>query len=96
MDTDFATRPRGTEELRESARHLKHDVRELGAAARHVAQDSLADARQCVAGYAEQGRTQVRDALATVEGKIQERPATALLVAAGVGILLGILVMRRM
>jgi len=88
-------RPRGTDEFRETAEHLKQDVRGLGTAARHVAEDSLADARRQAACYANKGREQMSQLYSSTEEWIVRRPLTALGIAAGVGLLLGVCLMRR-
>jgi ElaB/YqjD/DUF883 family membrane-anchored ribosome-binding protein len=88
-------RPRGTDELRETAQHLQQDVRGLGTAARHVAEDSLADAGRQAACYARKGREQMNQLCSSTEEWIVRRPFTALGIAAGVGLLIGACLVRR-
>lgn len=88
-------RPRGTEEFRRSARHLREDARDLGTAARHVAEDSLADVQRQAACYARMGRDQLGQLRSSTEEWIAARPLTALGIAAGVGLLIGACLLRR-
>jgi ElaB/YqjD/DUF883 family membrane-anchored ribosome-binding protein len=57
--------------------------------------DSIDALRERANEYVEQGRERATEFVEDVEGKIQERPVVALLVAAAVGFVLGCFLSRR-
>lgn len=61
----------------------------------HDAQESLGAAKEAASGCIRQGREKVEALGRAVEGKVKEWPLSALLVAAGVGVLVGVVVARR-
>src|SRR6266545_3778316 len=63
----------------------------VGTQSRDKAQEMGAQAQQAVGEYYEQGRESLREMNKSVEEKIREKPLQALLVAGGVGLLLGLL-----
>lgn len=106
-DTDHAGRTGATaEELQHHARAVKEDLRELGRAAKGVAQEKLGDVmnrateycddgRQKSSEYYRQGKRMVAEVEDRVEGYIREKPLQSVLIAAGAGALLGFLLTRR-
>ncbi|HEY3242428.1 MAG TPA: hypothetical protein VGM03_03670 [Phycisphaerae bacterium] len=70
------------------------DFQEIGAIAR-AAQDKLGQFRSNAPGYYEQGRDKIHEVERTAEQFIAERPLKTVLVAVGVGLLLGRFWMRR-
>jgi ElaB/YqjD/DUF883 family membrane-anchored ribosome-binding protein len=68
------------EKATETGDYLSHKAQELGTQAQELG-----------AQYYEQGRASLRDLNRTVEGQIRERPIEALLVAGGIGLILGLL-----
>jgi len=54
-------------------------------------QDMGAQVKETMAEYYEQGRESLEDLNQTLEAQIRERPLQALLVAGGIGLLLGLL-----
>ena len=81
--------------LRESAAQVGHDLREMGSQMKDVAQERFNRLRQQAAEYYEQGRERAREWEQNLEKMVQERPIKSLLIAAGVGVLLGYLFRRR-
>jgi ElaB/YqjD/DUF883 family membrane-anchored ribosome-binding protein len=63
----------------------------VGTQIRDKAQEMGTQAQQAVGEYYEQGRESLREMNKSVEEKIREKPLQALLVAGGVGLLLGLL-----
>lgn len=59
------------------------------------AQESLGAVTDAAAEYARQARQKAEELGRAVGGQVQERPVSALLLAAGVGFLLGALLVRR-
>ena len=61
----------------------------------HRAQEGLGTIKEAAAGYVEQGREKVETLGRTVGGQVKEWPLSSLLVATGVGLLLGVVLARR-
>jgi ElaB/YqjD/DUF883 family membrane-anchored ribosome-binding protein len=57
--------------------------------------DSIDTLRERATDYVDQGRERVTELADTFEESIQERPLAAILIAAGVGFLLGCFIARR-
>ena len=74
---------------------IKETVQNVGTQVRETMQDIGAQAKETMqtAGTQvyEQGRESLQDLNRTIEGQIRERPLQALLVAGGIGVLLGLL-----
>jgi ElaB/YqjD/DUF883 family membrane-anchored ribosome-binding protein len=83
------------DELKDKASEIGHNIRELGGKLGDAAQEQYVGFRDRAAGYFENGRERVRKVEEGVESYIQEKPVQALLMAAGVGMLLGWLWRRR-
>jgi len=77
------------------ARKVIQDVQEMGGAARDVAQEKLEHLRESASEYKDQGRDKVEQVERTIEQFIRERPLKTVLIAAGVGLLIGRFWMRR-
>ena len=71
-----------TAQLKEKASELVEDVKELGSLARNAARETLRDT--CA-----EGRNAARTAEQKVEDYVTRQPVTSLVVAAGIGFLLG-------
>jgi ElaB/YqjD/DUF883 family membrane-anchored ribosome-binding protein len=67
-------------DIKQAATEVKQNIRELGGQLRDQAQD-----------YYEQGRQQAREWEQGLESYVREKPIRALAIAAGIGVLLGIL-----
>src|SRR5690606_31745161 len=81
----------GTEQVRESAAEVKENLRDLGSQARAAAQEQYDQLRQQANDYYEQGRVRAQEWEQGVEDYIREQPVKSMLIAAGVGLLLGAL-----
>ena|ERR1700678_1577947 len=80
-----------TEELREKAHEVSQNLRDIGHTARSAAQEQVGHLRDSAKEYYEQGRHKAEDFEHNIETYVQEKPVQALLVAAGVGLVLGLL-----
>lgn len=85
----------GREQLRESAVHLRKDLGEMGSAVKTVAEDGLQQAREKVTQYYQEGRTRLSKWEQRMETFVREKPMKSVLIAAGAGALLGMLLRRR-
>jgi ElaB/YqjD/DUF883 family membrane-anchored ribosome-binding protein len=74
-----------------TAGHLKDTVTQAAGQVRDAAREKYEDLRDSAQDYYEQGRDKAQEWQHGVEQYVQEQPIKALLIAAGVGMLLGIL-----
>jgi len=77
------------------AKKVAQDVSKMGSIARDVAQEEFEHLRESASEYKDQGRDKVQQVERTIEQFIRERPLKTVLIAAGVGLLLGRFWMRR-
>lgn len=77
--------------LRESAKEVKENLRELGSQVRDTATQQYEQLREQASDYYQQGRDRAMEMEQSLEQYVQEKPIQSLLIAAGVGVLLGIL-----
>ena len=84
-----------TAEFRDKAATLGHDVQELGKAGRELANDAVGILRDNASEYYQQGVKKAQSLEKNLETKIKENPLQALLIAAGVGFVLGAIWKRR-
>jgi len=80
-----------TDQLRGMASDVKDNLNELGASARDMAQEKLGEAREVAGQYYQQGRERAQALEQNLETYIKEQPVTSIMVAAGVGFLIGVL-----
>jgi ElaB/YqjD/DUF883 family membrane-anchored ribosome-binding protein len=90
------------EKVREGATHFTEKageavqhIQEAGAEARRAAQQQFGQVRDTAAEYLEQGRAQMQQMGQTFEHRIHEQPFRSVLMAAGLGFLVGMLWKRR-
>ncbi len=81
--------------LGRKARTVTQDLQELGGMAREMAQEKVEQLRASASGYFDQGRDNVQKLERGFEQFIRQQPLKSILIAAGVGLLLGGLWMRR-
>ena|SRR5688572_22779351 len=81
----------GQGNLRESAAQVGENIRNLGSQVRDQATQQYDHLRQQAGDYYEQGRQRAMEMEQSLEQYVQEKPIQALLMAAGAGLLLGIL-----
>jgi ElaB/YqjD/DUF883 family membrane-anchored ribosome-binding protein len=77
------------------ARTVTQDFQELGGMAREMAQEQVEQLRASASGCYEGGRDTIRQVERGFEQFVREQPLKSILIAAGVGLLLGGLWMRR-
>jgi ElaB/YqjD/DUF883 family membrane-anchored ribosome-binding protein len=82
-DTAAAVR----EKVQEGVAHAREKTHELGDQAKELG----AQAQQAAVEYYQQGREGLVDLQHTMEAQIHEKPVQSLLIAAGIGLLLGLL-----
>ena len=84
-----------SDRLAEQALEVKNDLQEMGQTVRDAAQEKLGHVGEKAAEYYEQGRDSVHGVACACEQFVRQRPLRAVLIAAGVGLLLGLLWKRR-
>ncbi|MFO1462322.1 MAG: DUF883 C-terminal domain-containing protein [bacterium] len=82
-------------EFREKVSTIGHDMQELGKVTKDLAGDTVGMIRDNAAEYYQQGVQKAQNLEKTLETKIKENPLQALLIAAGVGFVLGAIWKRR-
>jgi ElaB/YqjD/DUF883 family membrane-anchored ribosome-binding protein len=81
----------GTGQLRDTAAEVKQNLREMGGQVRDAATEKYEQLRTQASDYYEQGRQRAQEWEQGLEQYVQEKPVQSLLIAAGVGMLLGLL-----
>jgi ElaB/YqjD/DUF883 family membrane-anchored ribosome-binding protein len=80
-----------TDQLKDSAQQVTQNLRNIGAQARDAANEKFNDLKQQANEYYEGGRERAQEWEKTLEDYVQEKPIQSLLIAAGVGLVLGVL-----
>lgn len=75
----------------ESTRQVGQQVRELGATARQAASETYDQVRGQAQDYYEQGKQKLGEYQGELETYVREQPIKALLIAAGIGLLVGVI-----
>ena len=91
----MATSTRKREHASDGAATLKQGIHDVGTAARQMAADRMEEMRDRAGHFVDEGRERIRNAADTVQSRVQDRPVKSLLIAAGIGFLLGAWWMRR-
>jgi ElaB/YqjD/DUF883 family membrane-anchored ribosome-binding protein len=81
----------GVDQLKDKASEIGQNIRELGSTAREAAQGEYENLKNQAGEYYEQGRQQAVQWENQVESYVHEKPIQSLLIAAGVGLILGVL-----
>jgi ElaB/YqjD/DUF883 family membrane-anchored ribosome-binding protein len=84
-----------SDRLREQASAVTKDIQELGAIASDAAHEKLAQMRAEGSALCDQGCDNMRYAARSLEQYIARQPLTSVLIAGGVGVLLGCFWRRR-
>jgi ElaB/YqjD/DUF883 family membrane-anchored ribosome-binding protein len=82
-------------QVREMASAMMHGAQETAANVGHRARKSFGAIKDATSGYIDQGRERAAALGRTVEGQVKQWPLSALLVATGVGLLIGVVLARR-
>lgn len=83
------------DELRNQMTKVGEDISELGSAAKEAAQEKVDHVRSAMTDYYKQGKAKAQELEHSLEDKIRTHPIQAVLVAAGVGLVIGLLLRRR-
>ena len=81
--------------LGRKTRTVKQDLQELGGMAREMAEEKVEQWRASASEYCEEGRDKVQQVERSFEKFIRQQQLKSILIAAGLGLLLGGLWMRR-
>jgi ElaB/YqjD/DUF883 family membrane-anchored ribosome-binding protein len=90
-----STTPSATDQLRSQAETVREDLGELGRLAKGAAREKLGEARDVATDYYGQGRKKAEEIETQLVDYVRTKPLKSVLIAAGVGALLGILISRR-
>ena len=81
----------GAPKISEAAKHVGEDLRELGGQVRGAAREKYEELTEQARSYYDEGRRAAQEWEKGLESYIQEKPLQAVLIAAGVGLLFGLL-----
>lgn len=84
-----------TEQLKSKMSELGEDTQELGKITKNLAGDTVDFISKNAVEYYKQGMQEARKVEKTVSSKIKEKPLQAVMIAAGIGLVLGALWKRR-
>ena len=90
-DSGEAAATSATDQLKDSAQQVTQNLRSIGSQARDAANEKFNDLKQQANDYYDQGRERAQEWEKTLEDYVQEKPIQSLLIAAGVGLVLGVL-----
>lgn len=90
-----STTKRRSNTIADRAAAVADDFHEVGDAARQMAKDSVSAVRDTAMQYLDESRSRVQRLSDEIESRVTERPMKSLLVAAGIGFLLGAIWTRR-
>jgi ElaB/YqjD/DUF883 family membrane-anchored ribosome-binding protein len=77
--------------LRDKASQVGENLRDLGGQVRDAARDKYSQLNDEARAFYDQGREMAHDWEEGLEGYVRDKPLQAVLIAAGVGLLLGVL-----
>ena len=90
-----AARRLPVDQLREQAVVIGHDVQELGSIAKVAAQETIEDGRKLAQQTIADGRKRVQQVEKSFEDIIRDNPVRSVLIAAGVGLTVSLVLGRR-
>jgi ElaB/YqjD/DUF883 family membrane-anchored ribosome-binding protein len=82
------------EQLQDKVAETRDDVLELGALAKKAARETLHDVKEGAEDLYEKGQEKMGDLGSAMRRRIQNEPVKSLLVAAGIGLVLGFVLRR--
>ena len=85
----------GMENVREKAGDIKSNLQDMGSAAKQMAQEQYEGVRDTMSTYYEQGRERAMELEHSLESRVREKPVSSILIATGLGFLIGMLWMRK-
>ncbi|MDP9173876.1 MAG: hypothetical protein M3O30_08425 [Planctomycetota bacterium] len=80
-----------TDQLKDKATQVGQNIRDMGGQLRDAATEQYGQLRDQAGEYYEQGRRQAREWEDSIEHYVHEKPVQSLLIAAGVGLILGMI-----
>lgn len=95
MNEEKHTAHSATDDLKDKASEIGQNVREMGGQIGDVAREQYENIRDRANDYYDQGRKRAAQWEEGVEEYIQDRPIHAVLMAAGIGLLVGMFWRRR-
>jgi ElaB/YqjD/DUF883 family membrane-anchored ribosome-binding protein len=95
MATNSHAKRHPSDRLADRAATIAKDVQEVGDAAKRVAADGVDAIRETAHQYLAEGQSRVRHLGGSIQERVQDQPVKALLIAAGIGFLLGAIWIRR-
>ncbi len=78
-------------QMRDTAQQVQENLRNLGGQVRDAATERYGELRDQATDYYEQGRQRATEMEQSLEQYVHEKPIQSLMIAAGVGVLLGVL-----
>ena len=84
-----------SDQLGKQAKDVTEDLQKMGGTVRDAAKEKLGQVGERASEYCEQGRDTVHGVACACEQFLRQRPLTSVLLAAGVGLLLGRFWLRR-
>lgn len=84
-----------SEQITQKAAHMREDLADIQSAAKDLAQEQIEHLRGAASEYLDQGREKARELSETLEHRIREQPVRSVMMAAGAGVVLGLLFARR-
>jgi ElaB/YqjD/DUF883 family membrane-anchored ribosome-binding protein len=84
-----------TDELKDTVADIGQNVRQMSEELGGVAKEKYKNLRDQATGYYEQGREKASEFESQIEGYVTDKPIHALLIAAGIGLLVGLMWRRR-
>ena len=78
-----------SDQLNRQAREVTEGIQKMGGTVRDAAQDKLGQVGEKASEYYEQGRDKVHGGACACEQFLRQRPLTSVLLAVGVGVLIG-------
>ncbi len=76
--------------VRNAAAEVQQNLRDMGGQVRDAAREKYDELRETAGEYYEQGRQRAEEWEHSIESYVQEKPLQSLVIAAGVGLLLGL------
>ena len=80
-----------TGQLRDQASQVANNLRDMGSSVRDAATEQYEHLRDTAMDYYDQGREKAQQWTQDLEGYVREQPIKSVMIAAGIGLLLGIL-----